>query len=86
MTQYPDEPGTWWTDFPGSDRAAWATPSPSSLGDAAPVRDGVSGTLWRRAPKRRLVLTPGRRERAKREEIAEWRRQRIAAIDRKSVV
>jgi MinD-like ATPase involved in chromosome partitioning or flagellar assembly len=80
MTQYPDEPGTWWTEFPGSDRAAWATSSPSSLGDPAPARDGVGGTVSRRAPKRRLVLTPGRRERAKREEMAEWRRQRIAAI------
>jgi MinD-like ATPase involved in chromosome partitioning or flagellar assembly len=80
MTQYPDEPGTWWTEFPGSDRAAWATPSPSSLGDPAPARDGVRGSESRRTLKRRLVLTPGRRERARREEIAEWRRQRIAAI------
>ena len=80
MTQYPDEPGTWWTEFPGSDRAAWATPSPSSLGDPAPARDRVRGTESRRAPKRRLMLTSGRRERAKREEMAEWRRQRIAAI------
>jgi len=80
MTQYPDEPGTWWTEFPGSDRAAWATPSPSSLGDSAPARDGVGDGVSRRALKRRLVLTPGKRERARREEMAEWRRQRIAAI------
>jgi len=80
MTQYPDEPGAWWTEFPGGDRAAWATPSPSSLGDPAPARNGVRDTAPRRAPKRRLVLTPGRRERARYEERAEWRRQRIAAI------
>ncbi len=80
MTQYPDEPGAWWTEFPGSGRAAWVTPSPSSLGDPAPARDGVRGTVSGRGPKRRLVVTSGRRERAKREEIARWRRQRIAAI------
>jgi MinD-like ATPase involved in chromosome partitioning or flagellar assembly len=80
MTQYPDEPGAWWTEFPGSDRAAWATPSPSSLRDPAPAREGVRDTGSRRSLKRRLVPTPGRRERAMREKIAEWRRQRIAAI------
>ena len=48
MTQYPDEPGAWWTEFPGSDRAAWATPSPSSLGDPAPAQ---------RRGKRRCVKT-----------------------------
>ena len=80
MTQYPDEPGAWWTEFPGGDRAAWATPSPSSLGDPAPARSGVRDTAPRRALNRRLVLTPGRRERARSEERAEWRRQRIAAI------
>ena len=80
MTQYPDEPGAWWTEFPGSGRAAWATPSPSSLGDSAPARDGVRDSVSRRALKRRLVLTPGKRERARREEMAQWRRQRIAAI------
>ena len=80
MTQYLDEPGAWWTKFPGSGRAAWATPSPPSLGDPAPARDGERNTESGRAPKRRLVLTSGRRERAKREDLAEWRRQRIAAI------
>ena len=80
MTQYPDEPGAWWTEFPGSGRAAWATPSPSSLGDSAPARDGVRDSVSRRALKRRLVLTPGKRERARLEKTAEWRRQRIAAI------
>ncbi len=80
MTQYPDEPGGWWTRFPGSGRAAWATPSPSSLGDPAPARNGVRGTVSGRAPKRRLVVTSARRERARREETSEWRRQRIASI------
>ena len=80
MTQYPDEPGAWWTGFPGSGRAALATPSPSSLDDPASARDGERVTGTGRAPKRRLMLTSGRRERAKREEMAEWRRQRIAAI------
>ncbi len=70
MTQYPDEPGTWWTEFPGSDRAAWATPSPSPPGDSAPAR----------VLNPRLMFAAGRRERARREEMAEWRRQRIAAI------
>ncbi len=78
MTQYPDEPGAWWTGFPGSGGGAWTTLS--SLGDPAPAPDGVTATLPRRALKRRLVLSPGRRERARREEMAEWRRQRIAAI------
>src|SRR5271166_3410230 len=85
MTQYPDEPGTWWTEFPGSGRAAWATPSPPSLGDPAPARDGVGPAASRRGLKDRLALTPGKRERARREsarreEVAQWRRQRIAAI------
>ena len=80
MTEYLDEPGAWWTKFPGSGRAAWATPSPSSLGDPASARNGERDTGAGRAPKRGLVLTSGRRERAKREEMAEWRRQRIAAI------
>ena len=73
-TQYPDEPGAWWTEFPGGDRPAWATPSPSFLGDPAPARNGVRDTAPRRALKRRLGLTPGRRERARGEERAEWRR------------
>ena len=80
MTQYPDEPGGWWTRFPGSGRAAWATSSPSSLGDPAPARNGVRGTVSGRAPKRRLVVTSGKRERARREETSEWRRQTIASI------
>ena len=80
MTEYPDEPGTWWTEFPGSDRAAWATPPLSSPGDPASARGGVRPAASRRALKDRLALTSGRRERARRVEMAEWRRQRIAAI------
>ncbi len=77
---YPDEPGAWWTEFPGSDRAAWATPSAPFPGAHAPTRDGERGAVSRRGLKHRLVLTPGRRERTRREAVAEWRRQRIAAI------
>jgi MinD-like ATPase involved in chromosome partitioning or flagellar assembly len=80
MTEYPDEPGTWWTGFPGSDRAAWATPSLPSPGDPASARGGVRPAASRRGVKHRLTLTSGRRERARRVEMAEWRRQRIAAI------
>ena len=84
MTQYPDEPGGWWTEFPGSERAAWAIPSPPSRDDPASARDGVRGAVSRQALKQRLVLTSSKRERAKREAAAEaaaeWRRQRIAAI------
>ena len=78
MSEHPDEPGAWWTGFPGSDRAAWATSSPSLAGDRAPAPDGVDGAGSRRASKQGLMLTPGKR--AKREAAAEWRRQRIAAI------
>ena len=78
MSEYPGELG--WIEFPGSDRAAWATSSPPSAGGHAPAPDGVGGVGSRRASKRGLVLTPGRRERARREAAAEWRRQRIAAI------
>ena len=85
MSQYPDELGSWWTEFPGSDRAAWLTPSPSSLSDLAPAQDGVRGAVSRRAFKRGLVITPGRRERAKREAVTEWRRQTVAAIRKPSL-
>ncbi len=43
MSQYPDELGSWWTEFPGSDRAAWLTPSSPSLSALAPAQDGVRG-------------------------------------------
>jgi hypothetical protein len=85
MSQYPDELGSWWTDFPGSDRAAWLAPSSPSLSALAPAQDGVRGAVSRRALKRRLVIPAGRRERAKREVVAEWRRQTIAAIRKPSL-
>ena len=80
MTEYPDEPGTWWTEFPGSDRAAWATPSLPSPGDPASARGGVRPAASDGRLKHRLAPISGRRERARRVEMAEWRRQRIAAI------
>jgi MinD-like ATPase involved in chromosome partitioning or flagellar assembly len=80
MAEYPDEPGAWWTEFPGSDRAAWATPSLPSPSDPAPARGGVRPAAPRRAVKDRLAFASGRRERARRAEMEEWRRQRIAAI------
>ncbi len=80
MTQYPGEPGGWWTEFPGSERAAWAIPSPPSRGDPASARDGVRGAVSRQALKHRLALTSGKRERARREAAAEWRRQRTVGI------
>src|ERR1700722_899826 len=85
MSQYPDELGSWWTEFPGSDRAAWLMPSSSPLSDLAPAQDGVRGAVSRRALKRGLVITPGKRERAKREAVAEWRRQTVAAIRKPSL-
>ena len=86
MSQYPDELGSWWTDFPGSDRATWLAPSaPSPSGALAPAQDGVRGAVSRRALKRRLVIPPGKRERAKREAVAEWRRQTVAAIRKPSL-
>src|SRR5215470_7663924 len=80
MSRYPDELGEWWNGFPGSDAAAWATPSPRSADAVAPAEKGVRGAVSRRASKHGLVLGPGKRERAKRDQAAEWRRQTIAAI------
>jgi hypothetical protein len=80
MSQYPDDMGAWWSEFPGSDRASWLAPSPSTLGSLAPAQEGVRGAVSRRVLKHRVVLPPGKRERAKREAVAEWRRQTIAAI------
>jgi MinD-like ATPase involved in chromosome partitioning or flagellar assembly len=80
MSQYPDDVGAWWTEFPGSDRAPWATPTPSSSGGLAPAQDGVRGAVSRRLFKRGVVLPPAKREAARRESEAEWRRQTIAAI------
>ena len=85
MSQYPDELGSWWTGFPGSDRAGWLAPSSSSLSALAPAQDGVRGAVSRRALKRRLVIPPGRRERARREAVAQWRRETVAAIRKPSL-
>jgi MinD-like ATPase involved in chromosome partitioning or flagellar assembly len=85
MSEYPDELGAWWTSFPGSDRAGWATSSPFSAGGRARAPDGVGEAGSRRASSRRLMLTPGRRERARREAAAEWRRQKITAIRQPSL-
>jgi MinD-like ATPase involved in chromosome partitioning or flagellar assembly len=80
MPQYPDEMGEWWTEFPGSDKATWLAPASSSLGALAPAEDGFRGAISRRALKRGLVVPPGKRERARREAIAEWRYRTISAI------
>ena len=80
MSQYPDEMGAWWSEFPGSDRASWLAPSPSTHGPLAPAQEGVRGAVSRRMLKNRVILPAGKRERAKREAVSEWRRQTIAAI------
>jgi MinD-like ATPase involved in chromosome partitioning or flagellar assembly len=80
MSEYPGETGAWWTEFPGSDKATWSAPAPLSPGGPAPARDGVRGAVSRQAVKHGLMVTPGKRERARREAIAERRRQVIAAI------
>ena len=85
MSQNPDELGAWWTGFPGSDRAAWATSSSPAVGGFAPAPDGVGRAGPRRVSKHGRVLTPGRRERARHEAAAEWRRQKIAAIRQPSL-
>ena len=83
MSEFPDELG--WIEFPGSERAAWATSSSPSAGSGAPAPDGAGGAVPGRAFKRGLVFTRGRRERARREATAEWRRQRMAAIRERSL-
>src|SRR5215471_896046 len=80
MSRYPDELGEWWNGFPGSDAAAWATPSARSPSAVAPAEKGIRGAFSRRAVKHGLVAAPGKRESAKRDEAAEWRRQTIDAI------
>jgi MinD-like ATPase involved in chromosome partitioning or flagellar assembly len=80
MSQYPDEMGAWWSDFPGSDRATWLAPSQAASSPLAPAQEGVRGAVSRRALRHRFVVPPGKRERAKREAMAEWRRQTVAAI------
>ena len=83
MSEFPDELG--WIEFPGSERAAWATSSPPSAGGGAPAPDGARGAVPGRAFKGGLVFTRGRRERARREATAQWRRQRMAAIRERSL-
>src|SRR6516225_8467663 len=80
MSRYPDELGEWWNGFPGSDAAGWAAPSPRSADAVAPAEKGIRGAFSRRAVKHGVVVAPGKRERAKRDESADWRRQTIAAI------
>jgi MinD-like ATPase involved in chromosome partitioning or flagellar assembly len=77
MSQYSDELGEWWTEFPGSDRATWLASAP---GAPEPARDGVRGAMSRRALRRGLVIPPGKRERARREQTSQWRRQTVAGI------
>src|SRR5215831_8798859 len=78
MSQYPDEAGGWWNEFPGGDRATWVTSS--SPGALAPAQYGIRGAVSGRALKHGLLVFPGRRERARREAAAEWRRQTLGAI------
>ena len=80
MSHYPDDLGAWWTDFPGSDRPGWAAPTPPAAVPPVPAQDGTRGAVSRPAPRRRLTVPVGRRERARREEAAQWRRQIIDAI------
>jgi len=77
MSEYSDELGAWWTEFPGSDRASWLSSAPGAL---APATEGVRGAMSRRALRRGVVVPPGKRERAKREKTAQWRRQIVAGI------
>src|SRR5436309_1493953 len=77
MSEYSDELGAWWSEIPGSDRATWLTAAP---GAPVPARDGVRGAMSRRALRHGLVVPPGKRERAKREKTAQWRRQTVAGI------
>jgi MinD-like ATPase involved in chromosome partitioning or flagellar assembly len=80
MSRYPDEAGAWWAEFQGNGGAAWAPAGPPPSGAPAPAQDGVRGALSRRVLRHGLVVPPSRRERARRDAIAEWRRQTIAAI------
>jgi MinD-like ATPase involved in chromosome partitioning or flagellar assembly len=80
MSGYPDELGAWWTEFPGSDRAGWLAPALPPASALAPAQDGMRGAVSRRALRHGLVVPAGKRERARREEAAQWRRQTVAAI------
>src|SRR6266513_295000 len=80
MSRYPDEAGAWWTECQGSGGATRVPAAPPSLDAPAPAQEGVRGALSRRVLRHGLVVPPSRRERARRQAIAEWRRQTIAAI------
>jgi MinD-like ATPase involved in chromosome partitioning or flagellar assembly len=80
MSRYIDETGAWWTEFQGNGRVAWVPAAPPSFDVPAPAQDGVRGALSRRVLRHGLVVPPGRRERARREATADWRRQTMAAI------
>ena len=80
MSRYPDEAGAWWTECQGNGGATRVPAAPPSFGAPAPAQDGVRGALSRRMLRHGLVVPPSRREHARREAIAEWRRQTIAAI------
>ena len=75
-----------WIEFPGSERAAWATSSPPSAGGGAPAPGGARGAVPRRAFKRGLEFTPWQAQRARqREAAAEWRRQTSLRIRERSL-
>ena len=80
MSRYPDETGAWRTEFQGSGGATWIPAAPPSFAAPVPAQDGVRGALSRRVLRHGLVVPPSRRERDRREAIAQWRRQTIAAI------
>ena len=80
MSHYSGETGAWWTEFPGSDGATWSVPAPPSPGMPVPAQDGIRGAFSRRALKHGIIVTPGKRERARREATAERRRQLLTAI------
>jgi MinD-like ATPase involved in chromosome partitioning or flagellar assembly len=75
MSEYSDDLGAWWSEFPGSDRASWL-----ASGALAPATEGVRGAMSRRALRHGVVVPPGKRERARREKTAQWRRQTVAGI------
>jgi hypothetical protein len=77
MSEYSDELGAWWTEFPGSDRAAWLASAPGAV---APATEGVRGAMSRRALRHGVVVPPGKRERARRDKTAQWRRQTVEGI------
>ena len=58
MSRYSDEFGTWWAEFPGSDRATWAIPSPHLPDGFVPGPEKTGGAVSRRAPKHRPTFFP----------------------------